>query len=479
MRGFFDTWWSLIPLFELLVPVALLACRLPRRPHAALRGVLVLCGLLAAAVGPLAAGTVRGLGPLETFVVFSVLLAIFVAAVLFVCDVQPWTALFCATAGYTLQNIASGFVLLLQMLVTGHANELPSWPVDVLISRREPASVNLIGELALLHGVPLSGGFRPGLLPGWPVDVLISLGVPATVYLIGYWAFVHRVTVRGLIEVENRMMLSMFAVVVIAVIGLDVLIKTLALVGIPFRYLVLLRLVHPIICVFVLFAEYELLLAKRASDERAETERLLAERERQYRLSRENIEAINIKCHDIRHQIRQLADGGAAVDGAVLADIAREVDVYDSSVETGNEALDTILTEKGLTCSGEGIVLTVVADGAALGFMAPADIYALFGNALDNAIEAARAVADPERRAISISVRRRGNMVAVSVENCCAAEPRFSAEGLPLTTKTDTANHGFGVRSMRAIARRYGGSLHAGAQDGVFYLNVLLADPRA
>lgn len=439
MREFFDTWWSLIPLFELIVPVALLACRLPRRSHAAARGALVLCGLLAAAVGPLATGTVRGLGPLQTFVVFSVLLVIFVATVLFVCDVRPWTALFCATAGYTLQNIASGFVLLLQMLVTGHANELPSWPVDVLI----------------------------------------SLGVPATVYLIGYWAFVHRVTVRGLIEVENRMMLSMFAVVVIAVIGLDVLIKTLALVGIPFRYLVLLRLVHPIICVFVLFAEYELLLAKRASDERAETERLLAERERQYRLSRENIEAINIKCHDIRHQIRQLADGGAAVDGAVLADIAREVDVYDSSVETGNEALDTILTEKGLTCSGEGIVLTVVADGAALGFMAPADIYALFGNALDNAIEAARAVADPERRAISISVRRRGSMVAVSVENCCANEPRFSAEGLPLTTKADTANHGFGVRSMRAIARRYGGSLHAGAQDGVFYLNVLLADPRA
>lgn len=439
MREFFDTWWSLIPLFELIVPVALLACRLPRRPHAAARGALVLCGLLAAAVGPLATGTVRGLGPLETFVVFSVLLVIFVATVLFVCDIRPWTALFCATAGYTLQNIASGIVLLLQMLVTGHANELP----------------------------------------GWPVDVLISLGVPTTVYLIGYWAFVHRVTVRGLIEVENRMMLSMFAVVVIAVIGLDVLIKTLALVGIPFRYLVLLRLVHPIICVFVLFAEYELLLAKRASDERAETERLLAERERQYHLSRENIEAINIKCHDIRHQIRQLADGGAAVDGAVLADIAREVDVYDSSIETGNEALDTILTEKGLTCSGEGIVLTVVADGAALGFMAPADIYALFGNALDNAIEAARAVTDPERRAISISVQRRGNMVAVSVENCCAAEPRFSAEGLPLTTKADTANHGFGVRSMSAIARRYGGSLHAGAQDGVFYLNVLLADPRA
>ena len=46
------------------------------------------------------------------------------------------------------------------------------------------------------------------------------------------------------------------------------------------------------------------------SNEKAETERLLAERQRQYRLSKENIDAINIKCHDIRHQIRRLPTRG-------------------------------------------------------------------------------------------------------------------------------------------------------------------------
>ncbi len=69
------------------------------------------------------------------------------------------------------------------------------------------------------------------------------------------------------------------------------------------------------------------------------------------------------------------------VDPAALADVAREVDVYDAAVHTGNEALDTILTEKSLVCQREGITLTCVADGSALDFMAPADIYALFGNA--------------------------------------------------------------------------------------------------
>ena len=437
MREFFDTWWSLEPIVQLLVPILLFAYRLPRRPHAALRGAGVLLALLFIAVAPLATGLVRGLDVLQTFIVFSALLAFFVGAILLVYRVSLWTALFCATAGYTLQNIASGLTILTQMLITGRASAALSEPL---------ASI-------------------------------VSVGVPALVYLLGYIFFARSVALNGLLNVENRLMLSMFAIVVIVVIGFDLIIKGLTFKGMPFNYLLLLRCVHPLVCVFVLFAEYELLYAKHAEDERVETERLLAERERQYRLSRENIEAINIKCHDIRHQIRHLADGGAAVDRSVLSDIAREINVYDSVVETGNEALDTILTEKSLACSGEGIVLTVMADGSALDFMTPADVYALFGNALDNAIEAVRGVGDEERRTITLSVRRLKRMVAVSVENYYSGVTRFSDDGLPITSKRDRSNHGFGVRSMRAIAERYGGSLHAGVQDGVFYLNVLLAMP--
>ena len=437
MREFFDTWWSLEPIVQLLVPILLFAYRLPRRPHAALRGAGVLLALLFIAVAPLATRLVRGLDVLQTFIVFSALLAFFVGAILLVYRVSLWTALFCATAGYTLQNIASGLTILTQMLITGRASAALSEPL---------ASI-------------------------------VSVGVPALVYLLGYIFFARSVALNGLLNVENRLMLSMFAIVVIVVIGFDLIIKGLTFKGMPFNYLLLLRCVHPLVCVFVLFAEYELLYAKHAEDERVETERLLAERERQYRLSRENIEAINIKCHDIRHQIRHLADGGAAVDRSVLSDIAREINVYDSVVETGNEALDTILTEKSLACSGEGIVLTVMADGSALDFMTPADVYALFGNALDNAIEAVRGVDDEERRTITLSVRRLKRMVAVSVENYYSGVTRFSDDGLPITSKRDRSNHGFGVRSMRAIAERYGGSLHAGVQDGVFYLNVLLAMP--
>lgn len=425
--------WSLGILVQLLVPIVLLAYRLPRRDHARARAVATLSGLVGIALVPLVTNY-AGIDVFESFVIFSCMLVIFVGAIRIVFDASIWTALFCATAGYTIQNISSGAALLVQSLVTGSP-------------RRG------------LHGM---------------AALLVQWGIPALIYVASYLVLVRNLDRRGLNAVENRTMPVMLALVVITVIGFDLIIKHLVFEGITLDQATLLRIVHLIVCAFLLFSEYQLLYAQHADDERAETEQLLAEHERQYRLSRENIEAINIKCHDIRHQIRRFAREGAVVDGATLADIEREVSVYDSTVKTGNEALDTILTEKRLTCSTEGITLSVVADGAALDFMRPADIYALFGNALDNAIEAVREVDDPEQRVISLLVRRQHDMVSVNVENCCAAAPLFSDDGLPVTRKGDRNNHGFGMRSMRATAERYGGSLHTGVDDDIFYLNILL-----
>lgn len=432
--GFFEQYWSIEPLVSLMVPLAVMSYRLPRRAHAVLRLALVLVVLLAFAIGPLASGAVTGLTAWQTFAVFSALLGVFALGLWFIFEIRPWTALFCATAGYTMQNLATGLTALIISLYTHH----------------------------------------PPTPPMPPTYMMFTVAIEAGVYVAGYFLFVRQVSARGLLNVENRLMLCMFAIVAIMVIGIDVLIKGLNLVGIPFKYFILLRLVHPLICMFVLFSEYEILAAKQASDELVETEHLLAERERQYQLSRENIEAINIKCHDIRHQIRHLQDGHTQIDKEVLADIAREVSVFDAAVETGNEALDTILTEKSLACASAAIGLTVIADGAALNHMAPADIYSFFGNMLDNAMEACKQIDDPQHRAITLSVKRRGQMVAISCENSCNHVPAFK-DGLPITTKSDRNNHGFGMRSMRAIAQRYGGTLHTGVKEQVFYLNALIA----
>ena len=433
LAGLLSARWAIQIVVTLTIPVFMLAHRLPHRPDTKLRGAVAILALFVLCVAPVATGVVRGLGITESSAVFTVLLAIYALLIMWVYDTGPWPALFCATAGYTLQNLASGLEVLCAILASHRSSgELPE-----------------------------------------PWANILGFGIPLVVYVVGYLSFVRQIDRNGLAGVSDKSMLAMFLVVVLVIINFDILIKSLSWGSVKYTSLILLRMVHSVLCAFVLFAEYEILYARRMSDEKAETERLLAERQRQYRLSKENIDAINIKCHDIRHQIRHFANGGDVVDREALKDIAREVNVYDSVVETGNEALDTILTEKSLACSQENITLSCIADGASLGFMAPSDIYSFFGNALDNAIEATRAIEDPERRNISLNVARRGAMVAVSVENFYAVEPQFDGD-LPRSSKGDDANHGFGVRSMRGTVERYGGTLHVGTNDGVFYLNALL-----
>ena len=430
--------WVIQIVVTLTIPIFLLGHRLPHREDSLVRGIIAIAGLSVGMIYPVAAGYITGLGAEESFLAFSLLLGVYALLLLWVFDASLWQTLFCATAGYTLQNLASGLEVLISILVSHRAS-------------------GLLAE---------------------PWNNILGFGIPLVVYAFGYLVFIRQIDRQGLALAEDKSMLAMFIVVVFVIIGFDIVIKTLVWDGIRFSSLVLIRLVHSLICAFVLFAEFEILYARRMIDEKAETERVLAERERQYRLSRENIEAINIKCHDIRHQIRHFADAGEAIDRDALVSIAREVNVYDSVVETGNEALDTILTEKSLACSNEDIVLSCIADGAALGFMSPSDTYSFFGNALDNAIEAVRKVKDPERRNITLNVARRGKMVAVSIENFYDVMPRFQ-DGVPATTKKDKSSHGFGVKSMQATCARYNGTLHVGAKDGVFYLNALLAEPQA
>ena len=53
-----------------------------------------------------------------------------------------------------------------------------------------------------------------------------------------------------------------------------------------------------------------------------------------------------------------------------------------------------------------------MAEGGDLSFMSDADIYSLFGNILDNAVEAVMKV-EPERRAVTLSIKTVGNMIVV------------------------------------------------------------------
>lgn len=126
-----------------------------------------------------------------------------------------------------------------------------------------------------------------------------------------------------------------------------------------------------------------------------------------------------------------------------------------------------------LVCERRGIRFDRMIDGALLRFMNPTDVYALFGNAMDNALEALADFEPKDGRYISLDVKKRVGMVLIRVENPFPGEIRF-LNGLPMTTKIDVRDHGFGLRSMSMIAKRYHGKMFIKAEDHLFILTIVL-----
>lgn len=61
----------------------------------------------------------------------------------------------------------------------------------------------------------------------------------------------------------------------------------------------------------------------------------------------------------------------------------------------------------------------------------------------------------------------------LQVENFYEGDLRF-VDGLPVTTKGDPNYHGFGLKSIRSTAEKYGGTVSVQAEDGLFLLRVAL-----
>ena len=380
-------------------------------------------------------------------VLFCLLPLVLVALILVCYDVSLWTAVFLSVAGFATQNVASGLLGVFYVIA---------------------------GGIGVVHDV------ESDIIAVYPVvvdwlNLLMGLAFTAASYLACYHLFAKTLTRTWESTSEDSHAAVTFVVVALVETVFDMSMKSTYNYGLPVFQRAMFGVTKILICFFLLFAEFRLLYVGRLERDVAISERLLRERARQFHVSQANIEAINLKCHDIRHQIRHLGDGGRVVSADALNDIAREVSIYDSQVRTGNEALDTILTEKGLACTRAGIAFSCMADGELLSAIPDAEIYSLFGNILDNAIEAVRNVGSGEKRRISLVVRRRGDMVSVHEENFYSGRLVFR-DGLPQTTKAQPSEHGFGTQSIRAVTERHGGTLSMRVEGEQFLLDILLPE---
>ena len=225
-------------------------------------------------------------------------------------------------------------------------------------------------------------------------------------------------------------------------------------------------------CLLVLYLGFKSIDANQLSQEVEYLKETIRQSEKQYEISKDTIEMINVKCHDIKYRINSLAQE-SQITPEDLKSLESYVNIYDSKFETGNQVLNTLLREKSLFCEQNQITFSCLADATDFDFMKAGDLYCLFGNLIDNALEAVKKIEEVEKRVISLSVRKKGGFIIIEEENYYVGDLSFE-DGLPVTTKEDKNYHGFGMRSLRLIAREYGGELTSSAKDQVYKLSILL-----
>lgn len=210
--------------------------------------------------------------------------------------------------------------------------------------------------------------------------------------------------------------------------------------------------------------------------ERELTNQLLREKSEQYEFTKENIEFIQRKCHDLKRQLRALELAGEDERKTVLEETRRAAEFYDATIRTGHEVIDTLLTEKNLLCANRGIRLSCAVSVRDIGCIGTVDLYTMLSNALDNAIESAERLTNPGMKTIRFSMTEHGKMLRIEVENYYAGTIEMHG-GLPVTSKADRANHGIGVKSIRTLAQRYGGDIGISMEEQTFLLQIVIPLP--
>lgn len=370
---------------------------------------------------------------------FIVFFALTVVALVFCYDAPLINILFCAIAAYAIQHIAY---------------ETDTMILTALNLDSSSAPYEETGKLAFSV---------------WSFAIYIeSYGV---VYSLGYAVFGQKIKAGADLKIGNAVLLALSGFIVLVAVFLNAFLTYRKTENPDIAIMCMCHGYNLVCCVLALIVQFSVLNKKEIQVELSTLQRLHEEQQKHYAFFKESVDYINVKCHDLKHQIRRIAMGGDVKD-SVISEIEDAIMIYDSEVKTGCETLDVILTKARLTCAQNNITLSCIADGSKLSFMSDSDICSLFGNALDNAIEAVCKIEDVTKRSIGLNLKESKGFLSLSVRNVYAVEPVFDNGNLR-TSKGDEQNHGFGMKSIKLIAEKYGGEMSVSAVDGVFTLNML------
>ena len=199
--------------------------------------------------------------------------------------------------------------------------------------------------------------------------------------------------------------------------------------------------------------------------------------ERDYQALRRTYEGNAKLYHDLHNHIEAiyqcLLQGDTEEAARYCEDLRTPVREISQTVWTGDKALDYLISSKLALAEQEHIKTKVNIEYPHNTNIRSVDLTTILGNLLDNALEAAQAAPDG-LRFLNLTIRRINAMLIIKVENGYGHDLKRE-DGKLLTTKSDRAFHGWGLKSVQTAADRYDGTISTDDKDGIFQSVVTLS----
>lgn len=230
----------------------------------------------------------------------------------------------------------------------------------------------------------------------------------------------------------------------------------------------------------LLFYASQIFYERKRRGERRQAEAL--DRKREADVYLENVENNYQRTRELWHDLKNhinllnmlLSEQKYEQMAEYLKVFGEDVDSLTLPVKSGNIIVDALLEDKIARARKEGVEVSLSLCNLTGLFLKPDEICGLFGNLLDNALEANRQV--QEGKSLEIDCREQGETYYIKVKNAAAGRAKEQG-GILQTTKADRLNrvgHGLGLRSVERIVHGCGGELVVDSREREFTVVVRL-----
>ena len=170
--------------------------------------------------------------------------------------------------------------------------------------------------------------------------------------------------------------------------------------------------------------------------------------------------------HDMKNHLLLLEEEWGEKHSAGIENLRKEMAQYENYYRTGNKFVDIILKDKLTKAAEYGIHIEDSVELIDIDFIEPLDLSTVFGNLLDNAIEACRLIEEPEKRQISISSKRENNILVISIKNNRVCGNIKNAPKKVI--------HGYGLANVTAAVHKYEGEIDIMEGEQEFAVNIVI-----